>query len=127
MQPSRILFLDSIGGLLVGAVVLIAHGWLASWYGFPEKIVLFTGFANLAYGTFSGSLALRSQRPVSLITLLASANMLWTFACVGILLRHGAEASVFGVLHVAAEGVYVGALGLVEWRWRERIASAVAT
>lgn len=118
---SRLLWIDSLGGLVVGVFVVGTHRWLADWYGLPEGLLLFTGIANLAYGAFSRSLARRSERPLSLIKVLASANILWTFVCAALLARYGADAGILGVLHLGAEGLYVGALGALEWRWRESL------
>ena len=39
------------------------------------------GLANLAYGTFSFSLARRAVRPRALLQLLASANIAWGVLC----------------------------------------------
>lgn len=122
ITPERLLRLDGIGGFVAGALVLAAHSHLAGWYGLPRGLLLFTGAANLAYGTYSSMLALRATRPLGMIRLLAIANMGWAMACAVMVLRWGPAASPLGVGHLTLEGAYVGGLGLVEWRWRRRLA-----
>lgn len=117
--PVRLLWFDSIGGLVAGAVVTPLHGWLAGWYDVPAALILFMGLANLAYGTFSGVLAARATRgrpPGRLVMVLAAANVAWGVGCFALLAAHAATASALGLAHFGLEGVYVGLLGLVEAR-----------
>ena len=61
----------------------------------------------------------RAKRPLSLIRLLVAANLLWMVLCLYWTWLYFEQASIFGLLHVGGEGLYVGVLGLLEWRWRE--------
>ena len=52
-KTPKILWLDCIGGLVVGTVVLIFASLLSDWEGLPKTTVRFMGIANLAYGSYS--------------------------------------------------------------------------
>lgn len=118
---NRLLWIDGLGGLTVGILVLAAERWLAEWYGLPRAVVLFMGAANLAYGSYSTSLARRAERPIPLITLLSCANIGWLFVCASLAIRHAGTATLLGHIVLIGEGLYVGGLGLLEWRWRQRL------
>lgn len=117
----RLLRIDSGAGLLAGAAVLALSGWLAPLYDLPRALLLGMGVANLAYGTFSGSLAVRRRRPRGLIVALAAANATWALLCLAGALRFRDSASPFGLAHLIGEGALVGTLAALEWRWREHL------
>lgn len=119
----NLLWIDCSAGLLVGALVLLLHELLTRWYGLPYGLVVFLGAMNLVYGTYSLSLALRKKRPLQLIRLLASANMAWAFVCIALALGFLGTASPVGLVLLFGEGVFVGALGLVEWQSRGLLTS----
>lgn len=118
-----ILWLDCIGGITVGLIVLALSQWLSHWERLPIHVVIFMGLANLAYGTFSLFVATRQIRPAWLITTLASANMLWIVVCIVIACRWWEQISILGLAHVMGEGIYVFGLGLAEWRLRQKLVS----
>ena len=115
----NLLWIDCSGGAVVGAAVLILSGWLSEWYQLPRSLVLFMGAVNLAYASFSFSLAVRAKRPIGLIRLLALANMAWAlFFCWPVAFAYRDTASIWALVHLVGEGIYVGCLGYLEWRWR---------
>jgi hypothetical protein len=119
-----LLWIDCTGGLLVGVLVLSLSTWLSSLFAFPHELVLGMGVANLAYGTFSFSLARRAVRPRALLQLLASANMAWGVLCfitAGLL---ASQASAFGIAQLVFEGAYVAGLGMLEWRHLDLLLTA---
>lgn len=120
LSLERLLWLDSRGGLLVGVVVLALAKWLTGFFALPLALVVTMGVANLAYGSFS--FALSRQRPPSrgLVTVLVLANAAWAVFCAITVVVMAAQASVFGIAHIALEGAYVGALAVLEWRYRPR-------
>ena len=123
-RPDRradLLWLDGLGGLAAGTIVLSVHDWLASLYGLPGAVLLFVGSANLAYGATGTLLARTRRRPPWAIAALAMANMSWPLACLGIAVTWASTVSWLGHAHLGLEAVYVGALGLVEWRWRHHL------
>ena len=115
------LWVDGLGGLLVGLLVLLISSWLSGLHGLPHGFVLFMGSMNLLYGTSATALAMRSTRPIALLRLLAVANMGWAIACVGGVTWHWESVTAFGLLHLLGEGVYVAALGLAEWHWQRAL------
>lgn len=116
-----ILRFDSLAGLLVGVLVLVFQDLLVRLYGIPPGLVLFTGLANLAYGSYSGTLVLRelAGKPPSrrAIVLLVAGNLAWTGVCALLIALYWREASAIGIGVLVAEGIFVGALGLVERRF----------
>lgn len=127
-QSSRVLrhllWIDSAGGLTAGVVVLTLSSWLSEVYGLPRSLLFVMGAANLSYGTFSGSLARRQRRPRSLLRMLVVANATWAGLCWLAVARYAETASVFGLMHLAGEGMLVGGLAALEWRERERLETA---
>jgi hypothetical protein len=118
--PLKILAFDSIGGLIAGTVTLLAEPLLTAWYGWPEGLVTFFGWANIGYGCYSGclSLYLRSNKrlPPWTVRLLILANGLWGLHCftrIGLLLG---SASFLGIGILVLEGFWVGGLAIVEAR-----------
>ena len=123
-RKGRLLWLDGLGGLLAGAVVLLLSGWLSELEGLPEGFVVFMAGTNLVYGSYSTSLARRSARPPVRIAILACANILWGVLCLGFPFWFRDQITGFGLLHVLGEGAYVGGLGCLEWRWRAALRAA---
>ncbi|MEM9996989.1 MAG: hypothetical protein AAF809_04755 [Bacteroidota bacterium] len=115
----NLLWIDCTGALLAGVLVLLLSGWLADLHGLPRSVLVFTGVMNLAYGAFSFSLARRAVRPKPLLSLLAGANMAWPLVCIALVVAHRATIGPTGLLHLLGEAVYVGGLGVVEWRSRD--------
>lgn len=126
MRTAKLLWIDSIGGLLAGAVTLLMNGWIAPFYGLSYKVLIFLAFANLAYGTYSLSLAVAPhRRTMPRIGVLAFANMGWGVFCLVAVTLVFVDARLLGKAHLIVEGVYVGMLGLVEWRMREQLVTAM--
>ena len=121
----RLLWVDCTAGAVVGVAVLLTHGWLSEWFGLPRALLRFTGAANLAYGAYSFSLAVRSERPRALILLLIGANVLWAVLCVRWATVYGESATWLGLAHLLLEALFVGGLGVAEWRCREQLRTAL--
>lgn len=114
----KILWTDCLGGLTVGVIVLLFHRFLSHWENLPISIVLTMGCVNLLYGSFSLYVTTRYPRPRYLISILAAANMCWLLVCIGIVVSYRNEIALLGFLLVLGEGMYVSALGYIEWRMR---------
>lgn len=86
----------------------------------PLSLVTLIGCANLAYGSYSGTLAVRAwyQRAPSrrAVDLLIAANLAWTVVCAALVLATFRSASVFGLGHVILEGLFVAWLAFAERR-----------
>ncbi|MBY0589248.1 hypothetical protein K2X85_18900 [bacterium] len=117
----NLLYVDGFAGATAGALVVLASRWLSEWYGLPLNFVIFMGIVNLAYATYSLSLAQASVRPISLILLLVVANLTWMVFCFGFAGFFFETASPFGITHLAGEGVFVGFLAALEWQWRDQL------
>ena len=122
-KKPKILWLDCIGGLVVGTVVLIFASLLSDWEGLPKTTVQFMAIANLAYGSYSFYVTTRRQRPLSLVTILSVANIVWLPVCIVIVALFANQITGLGMLHLLGEGLYVAGLGVVEWRMRETLAT----
>lgn len=119
-----LLWIDCVGGLAVGVLVLILSSWLSTLYALPERFVIVLGAANLAYGTFSFSLARRAVRPRALLLLLVGANLVWAVCCASASAVFASQASAYGLALLLFEGAYVGGLGLLEWRFLDALRTA---
>lgn len=118
----NLLWIDSLGGIAAGLAFLAVSGWVSGLYGLPLSVLLFTCGANLAYGSFSLTLALRLlPRSEGFITFLAAANMFWPVVCFSLAVLYFGKATIFGHAHLIGEAFYVGSLGWVEWKNRARL------
>jgi hypothetical protein len=124
MIIGKLLWLDGLAGAFAGAAVLLAGSWLSDWYQLPEALLRLIGAANLAYGTYSLSLAMRSVRPKSFILFLIIANFFWVGTCLWLAVAFVETASLFGLAHLVGEAAFVGGLATLEWRFRERLRMA---
>lgn len=120
----NLLWVDCIAGALAGVAMLALSRWLGGLYALPRALLLFMGAANLLYATCSFTLARRSRRPGTLIHLLVAANLSWAVACLALAAAYAGSASMFGIGHLVFEGVFVGGLACLEWRWREHLLAA---
>ena len=118
---SRILWVDCIGGLVVGFVVLVFCQLISNWENLPLATVVLMGAANLAYGVYSLFVTTRKKRPLILVKMLAIANITWLLVCVAIAAMYWRQISLIGIVHVIGEGIYVAGLGFVEWKMKESL------
>ena len=121
--PAKLLWVDGLAGLSVGALLLALHRPLLAWYGFePDFLALQTG-ANLAYGAYAISLARLRARPLALLVLLACANAVWGLLCLRWAWLFRASATALGLAHLVLEALVVFALAASEWRARRELAA----
>ncbi len=120
----QLLWVDCSAGAVVGVAMFTLGGWLSEWYEVPKKLLYFMGVANLAYATYSFSLARRSVRPMALIVLLVVANLTWAVVCLRWAVVFNGTATLLGVAHFVLEALFVGGLGCLEWRWRDLLLRA---
>jgi len=115
-----ILWFDGGAACTAGIAMLALRDWLSRLHAFPAALVVFLGVCNLAYASYSGTLATLASRGRTpsrrAIDALVAANLAWTLVCGVIVVATWRTSSVFGLLHVAFEGLFVGALGMVERR-----------
>ena len=109
--------MDWIAGAVVGLLVLSLRGWLTDLYALPGNLVLAIGVANVAYGGVSFTLAMSSRGGrVPFLRAVAAANVVWAVGCFVLAAVWFGEASVFGLGQLLGEAVFVGTLGVLEWR-----------
>lgn len=123
VNKNLVLWFDAIGGLSVGGLTLVLGPWLSGIYGLPTAFVVFLGVANLAYGCFSASLLRLRERPRQLLYTLAGSNCVWALLCCAYLIWFQDGVTAFGAAHLLLEAVYVCSLGVLEWRWNDKLVS----
>ena len=116
-----LLWIDCSAGAAVGVGMLALHVPMAHWYELPVGLLLGMGAANLVYASFSLSLARDPDRSLGRVSQLAVANMAWGLVCLALTAMFRGEASWLGIGHLVLEALFVGGLGLVEWRVRHRM------
>ena len=102
---------------MVGALILLFSNWLSGFHGLPRGLLIFVGVVNLTYGSYSTSLASQAKRGLKFILFLVAANFFWTPACFYLAIKHIDTITIFGLLHLIGEGIYVSGLASLEWRW----------
>ena len=122
---AQLSWIDGFAGLVVGLLVIALLGPLSELYSLPPRLLMFTAAANLGYSVLGISLGLLPRSATSarrgLLAVLIVANGLWALTCLGLTLRFGAGASVFGLAHLLGEGSFVATLAALEWRHRRLI------
>lgn len=119
----HLLWIDCIAATLAGALVLSSTDAIARLYAMPTDGLRVIGMVNLLYACLSGSLAVRSRRPMRLIAMLSIANGIWATTCIGMAFAMAGTVTALGMVHLLGEGVFVGGLAVLEWRWRDRLAN----
>jgi len=117
-KPLTILAMDSLAALAAGVGTLLLSSYLTRWYAWPEGFALFIGAVNIAYGMYSGPLALRLKRTGRMsrtaVILLIIANSIWAGQCFTQAWRLFETASILGLGHLIFEGLFVSGLAFLE-------------
>jgi hypothetical protein len=106
--------------------MLLLAGWLGELYHLSRDFLLFMGVVNLVYASYSLPLAMSSRRSRARVHILAVGNMVWGVACLCFAAYFMGTASILGMVHLVGEGIIVGGMGCLEWRWRAFLYSADA-
>ncbi len=123
LVSKNILWVDCVGAILTGVLLIVLSGWISPQYGLPHWFVVGHGCVHLAYGTYSLSLAIRRHRPMPLIKLLVFANATWAMVCLIFAMILLGNATLFAAAHFLLEGIYVGGLAFIEWKRRDTLVS----
>jgi hypothetical protein len=117
IRADRLIWIDGIAGAVVGLLMLSLRGWLTDVYGLPATLLLGIGLANLAYAGVSLTLA-QFRRPdwVPYLRVVAVANIAWSLVCLTLAVDRFDTATIFGQGQLLGEAVFVGGLGILEWR-----------
>jgi hypothetical protein len=117
IRARHLIRIDWVAGAVAGALLLGLRGWLAELYSLPSELLLAMGIANLAYASVSFTLARRSRGDrVPFLRVVAAANIAWGVGCSIAAALFIEEASVFGTAQLVGEALFVGGLGVLEWR-----------
>lgn len=120
----RLLWVDCTAALVAGVAVLLLNRQLNTLYALPSNLLYLNGIANLAYASYSFSLAIRARRPMPLIYLLVALNTAWVILCLILAVAFWTTATPFGILHLVGEAVFVGGLAILEWNRRQQLLTA---
>jgi len=109
----RVLALDSLSCLGMGALMAFGAPALAPLFGLPEGLIRWAGLALLPLGAFIGWLASRPVPPRTLVWLVIIGNLGWTVESFATLAQSGA--TPLGTAFVAAQALAVLGLAGLEY------------
>ena len=101
----RLLWLDCLGGLIVGAIVLTISFPLSELGNLPLRVVVGMGIANVLYGSFSLFVTVQNPRSIGFVKTLAIANMAWLVVCVTLVWVWSEQISMLGTFHVLGKEI----------------------
>jgi hypothetical protein len=112
----KLLWTDGIAALLAGIILLIFSSRLSVFFNLPEGLIKTQGIINLLYCSWSLSLAKRTVNSKRSIYILAVANAAYALLGICLLLYFFRTASIYGILYLTAEVLFIGLLAMLEWR-----------
>ena len=118
---ANLITIDGLGGLVTGVLILGLAPYLATIEGLPESVIWFDCAGHLLYGTCAVILSRQAVRSTRWLRTLSLANMFWLIPCIAMIVLNRATITPWGSLHLIAEGLYVFALGALEWRVRDQL------
>lgn len=122
---SQLLWIDCTAGAIVGLLILLLLNFFSELYALPVAFTAFIGAVNFGYSIFSFSLARQRRRTLLKLKVLVVANLLWALLCLFYVYLFWAEASIFGIAHLVLEFIFVGGIGIAEWRSRGSLNLAI--
>jgi hypothetical protein len=118
--PRLLLTFDSLAALSAGIITMSSIPFLAPLYGWTPEFARYIALVNLAYGCYSGTMALLLRTKGILlpwtVILLVTANGLWALQCFIQAWRLRDAASSLGLGLLVSEGLFVGGLAFFESR-----------
>jgi hypothetical protein len=111
-----LLWFDCSAAAIAGVAMLSLSGVLAPWFAVPRALLITTALVNLAYGTFSFTLARHAEAPRGRVRALVVANFTWTILCAGLALVLALRGAPLAAIYFIGEGLFVAVLALVETR-----------
>lgn len=118
---NRLIWIDGLAALLVGAGMLPLRHFLADLLHLPLWLITVQAIVNLCYAYYSLTLAKHWENPVAKVRLLSIANMSYAFLAIGLLCYFYNTCSAWGVAFFVAEVVFIGGLGVLEWKKLKQI------
>lgn len=117
---NHILWIDCTAAAFAGLIVLLAAQWLSQLYHLPKGVIVSVGCVNLLYASYSFTLANYKKCSLFLIHILVIANSIWVLVCLLMLWIFWQEMTIFAVIHIAGEAIFVGTLARLEYQWRHQ-------
>lgn len=111
----QILWIDGVAALLAGVLVLLFSSWLSALFNLPENLLRAQAITTLIYASYSLSLARQKTHPKQLIYLLAIANFGYAFFVIGLVFYYFRTATIYGLIYLIAEALFIGVLAFFEW------------
>ena len=99
----------------MGLLMFAASGWLRVLYGMTPVLYFSVATANVLYGSYSLSLAIRRHRPLPQLMLLSWANGAWGVVCVAIVMLYHRQLAMYALVHLLVEAAVVFYLACREW------------
>jgi len=118
----RVLVLDSLSCLGMGALMALGAPVLAPLFGLPEGLVRWAGLALLPLGAFIGWLAARPVPPRVLVWVVIIGNLGWTAESFATLAQQ--DATPLGTAFVTAQALTVLGLAALEYLGLRKAAAA---
>jgi hypothetical protein len=109
----RVLALDSLSCLAMGALMGFGAAALAPLFGLPEGLIRTAGLLLLPLGAFIGWLAARPVPPRALVWIVILGNLVWTAESFALLAQR--DATALGTAFVAAQALAVLGLAGLEY------------
>ncbi len=121
LRAKTIIWFDCLAGLTAGVLLFLLAPTIVRWHGWTDGFVRFIGLMNIAYGCYSGSVAIlfiaRAHIPAWRVLVLIGANAFWAFQCLVQVWLWWGIATPVGIGHLALEAIFVGGLAVVEARF----------
>lgn len=121
----NILWIDCGAAAFAGMLVLLAVQWLSPLYHLPKNVIIFIGCVNLLYACYSFLLANYKKRSILLINMLVIANSIWSLICLIMLWIFWQEMTIFAIIHILGEAIFVSSLARLEYLWRQQLSFSI--
>lgn len=112
----KLLWIDGTAALLAGTILLIFNSRLATLFNLPENLIVAQGVTNFIYCSYSLSLARHTVNSKRSVSILAVANASYALLALCLLVYFFQTASIYGILYLLAEVLFIGLLAVLEWR-----------
>ena len=120
----RILALDSASCALIGLLLSLGAGPLSGLFGLGERLLFGAGLLLLPLAAFIAWLASRPLPPAPLVWLVIVGNLAWTAESFLLISTESGRITALGTAFVAAQGIAVLGLSLLEYAGLRRIRAA---
>ena len=110
----RLLWIDGLGALIVGILVLLLRHPLSAIFNLPVWLLTLESGITLCYAVYSITLARQRPRHGWMIRALIIGNWAYALFCIALLILFFQRCSAWGVIYFLAEVLYISGLGWVE-------------